>query len=155
MGVITSAGAKLFIASPGPLSPAPTWVEVGEITSIGEFGRVYSEVTFTALGDRNVRKFKGSRNDGTLQLQLGRDLDDAGQEDMVGALDSDDDYNFKIELNDAASSPASPAPKPTTITFKAKCMSFTTNIGSLDQVLGASCQLGIQSGSIIETAHTP
>lgn len=148
MSVGTSAGTKISIADPAGAVPSSGWQEVGSVVSIGEFGRTYSEITFTELGSRDVLKFKGSRNDGNIALQLGKDVDDAGQDDMNAALNSDEDHWFKIELNDAPVGGT-----PTTITFEAKVMSFTTNVGGTEQVVGASANLGIKSGSITETAH--
>lgn len=147
MAVQTAAGSKIYIADPGALSPTPTYVEIGEVTNMGEFGRVYELITHQSLGERGDRKFKGSYNDGQLPLQLGRDVSDSGQEKLIAARDSDSDYQFKVELNDAPSGGS-----PTTFTFEAKVMSYTTNVGSLNQVVGATATVEIKSGTIAETA---
>src|SRR3546814_10192848 len=55
---------------------------------------------------------------------------------MKTALDSDDSYNIKIELNDDPADGSGSAP--TTFTFKGLVMSFTANLGSRDQIIGAS-----------------
>lgn len=151
MSVNTSAGSKLFIGTTATSGASDSYVEVAEVTNIGEFGRTYAEITFTSLGDRNVRKFKGSRNDGNITLQLGRSAGDVGQAAAVVALDDDQDYNFKITLNDDSGVSGA---TPTTFIFKAKVMSYVTNVGGTDQVVQATMQLGIKSGSIIETAAT-
>ena len=151
MSVNTSAGSKLFIGTTASNGASDSYTEVAEITNIGEFGRQYNEITFTSLSDRNVRKFKGSRNDGNITLQLGRSAGDAGQAAAVVALDDDQDYNFKITLNDDSGVSGS---TPTTFIFKAKVMSYVTNVGGPDQVVQATMQLGIKSGSITETAST-
>jgi len=233
MGISTSAGTKISIGTTAVDPTTDTFIELGSVTDIGEFGRVYSETTFTSLGDRNVQKFKGSRNDGNIQLQLGKDTSDLGQQAALAALDVDADYNFKIVPNDAAApqsagvtiSIAAPGvvthtahglpvgtpikfattgalptgltagttyyvksvlsadtysvaatptgtaitttgsqsgtqtvttvPAPTTILFKAKVMSFTTNIGNSEQITGSNMTLGIKSGSILETPRLP
>lgn len=233
MGVTTSAGTKIYIGTTAADPTTDTFVELGSVSDIGEFGRVYSESTFTSLGDRNVQKFKGSRNDGNIQLQLGKDASDLGQQAARAALDVDADYNFKVVPNDAnaaqsavaaitiaapgvvthtahglpvgtpvkfsttgalptgltagttfyvkavlsadtysvAATPSGSAitttgtqtgihtvttvPAPTTILFKAKVMSFTTNVGNSEQITGSNMTLGIKSGSIVETPRLP
>ena len=149
MPVQTSAGCKLLIGTTSATPATDTYIDVAELTSIPEFGRVYQEITHNSIGDRSTKKFKGSFNEGSITLALGRDVSNAGQAAMKAALDSDADYNIKITLNDQPATGASP--KPTTFLFKAKVMSFTTNIGSPNQIVGASCMLGI-SGAITETA---
>jgi hypothetical protein len=149
MTVHTSAGTKIYIGGKGPLLDESAFQLIGEIVNPGEFGRVYEEIQHTSLDNRNVRKFKGSRNDGNMNMQLGRDPSDDGQADLIVALDDDDDYNFKVELND---DPGGTGDSPTTILFKAKVMSYTTNIGDANSIVAATALLGIQSGTIVETA---
>lgn len=151
MAVQTSAGSKLYIGTTASNAASDSYVEIGSIVNIPEFGRTYDEFTFASLGDRAVQKFKGTYNDGSVTIELGRDPSDAGQAAIQTALDHDFDYNFKVSLNDA--SPVSGS-HPTIIYFKAKVMSYTTNIGAPNQVVGAKTLLGIKSGSITEIAAT-
>lgn len=149
MAVVQSAGTKIYIGGKEVSPQSETqWQLIGEVVNPGEFGRVYNLITHTSLDDRNVRKFKGSRNDGQLNMQLGRDPQDDGQADLISALDDDSDYNFKIELPD---DPGGTGNSPTTFLFQAKVMSYTTNIGDPDSIIGATCLLEIRSGSIQET----
>lgn len=155
--VVTSAKTKLFIAGVHAEATdsaaeyaALTWVEVGEVTNFGEFGAQYAEITHTPVGNPTVQKFKGSLNQGTISLTLGRVPVDAGQEDLRAALASYDSYDFKIELNDK---PAGVSAKPTTFYFPGKVMSYTTSIGGPDQVVTATANIGID-GDIIEVAAT-
>lgn len=145
----TSAGTKLYIGGSSVENPAldGTYQEIGEVVNIGEFGRTYAEVTHINLSDRNVKKHKGSRNDGTFTVQLAKDMDDDGQDDLRAALDIDLDFNFQLTEND---DPGGTGNSGTITYFKAKVMSFTTNVGGADQIVGASVSLGIKSGSIVE-----
>lgn len=101
MDASPSAGTKLYMGgtSPGALL-TDTYVEIGGIESIPEFGRSYNEVTFTPLAERGVQKYKGSFNDGSVTVPLAKDLSNAGQAALYAARDSDFDYNFKVEAND-------------------------------------------------------
>lgn len=148
MTVSPAAGCKIYIGGTGVLASEPAFQLIGKVSNMGEFGPAFDEITFSSLDDRNVLKFKGQRNDGSLALQLGRDATEDGQADLVAALATDFDYNFKIELNDA---PDTTANTPTTFLFKAKVMSFTTQIGEANSIVGSAAALGIQSGTIVET----
>lgn len=102
MTVHTSAGSKLYIGSASTTTNllTDTYTEVGEITNIGDFGRVYQEIRHDSLGRRGTRKFKGQYDDGNMAVQLGRDPVDAGQAKIIVASDLDYDYNFYAEEND-------------------------------------------------------
>lgn len=100
MGVATAAGARLYIGTTADDPLTDTYTEVGEVASLGEFGRTYAEVTWSPINSRGVQKFKGSFNDGSLAVGLGRDINDAGQAAMKAALDVDADYNVKVVAND-------------------------------------------------------
>lgn len=155
MTVRTAAGSKLYI---GPVADssvdtqaefeALAFVEVGEIESIGDFGDQAANTNFTALGDRRVRKIKTTFDAGTIALTLGRDPSDSGQAALVAALAQDDDYAIKVTLNDASQgSPSSP----TTFYFRGQIQSYTTQIGSADNVVKATTNIAINS-AIIEVA---
>ena len=151
MAVGPSSGSKLFIGTTASNGASDTYTEIGQITNLGEFGRQYQEITFDALGSRDTLKFKGNRNDGTIQADLGRSPSDAGQALINAALNSDLDYNFKVTLNDASGTTGS---TPTTFIMKAKVMSYTTNVGGPSNVVAARVALSIKTSSITETAAT-
>lgn len=142
--VHTAAGSKLYIGGTGALISESSWVEVGEIVDFGEFGKQFNLVTHNPVGDRATYKFKGSYNNGSLAMQLGQDPTDAGQEDVLAALETDYEYNFKVELNDA---PDVSGATNTIFTFKGIVMSYTTQIGSVDSIVGSACTIEI-SGDI-------
>lgn len=150
-GVQTAAGSKIYIGTTNGNTMADTFTEIGEVTNIGEFGRMYQLITHSSLGNRNVQKFKGQRDDGDITLQLGQDMTDTGQAALDTALDSDFDYSFKIELNDESTTSGS---HPTYYFFRAKVMSFRTNIGGPNDIVKASVQVAIKSGSITRITAT-
>ncbi|MDR9412564.1 MAG: phage tail tube protein [Haloferacaceae archaeon] len=117
-----------------------TYSLIGEVTDLGEFGREYSAVTHNPLGDRRTVKRKGSYNDGTVAMTVARVPGDAGQTLLTTGLDSDDSYSFEVVLQDG-----------TTLYFEAQIMSYTTNVGSVDQITTASVSLEI-TNDIIEVA---
>ena len=145
--VKTAAGTKLYIGGTGALLSESSWVEVGEIVDLGEYGKNYNLITHNPVGSRKTYKFKGSYNEGALALQLGNDISDTGQDNVRTARDSDDEYNFKVEFDDEAAASGS---TPTTDTFRALVMSWVTQVGSVDSIVGAACQIEI-SGDITRT----
>ncbi len=154
MPVNTSSGSKLYIGSNDLVHPDPTtdtYIEIGFIANAGEFGRVYALITFDDLSNRNTLKFKGQRNDGKMSIDLGRAPDDDGQAAMIAALDVDQDFNFKVTLNDQSGVSGS---VPTKFLFQAKVMTYTCNIGGPTQVVHARADVELKSGSIQETEAT-
>lgn len=101
MPVQTAAGSRLYIGTTATVVATDTFIEVGDITNLGQFGRSYNEIKFESLGNRNTLKFKGQRDDGDIQLDLGFSNTNAGQAALKVALDVDANYNFKVTLNDA------------------------------------------------------
>lgn len=150
--VFTSAGTLIAISASLPATNNAAgyqaindWDEIGEVTDLGEYGRVYELVTHNPLATRATVKRKGSYNDGAVSMQLGRDVEDGGQAALQLALDSDDDHSIRITLQDG-----------TRQYFRAQVMSYTTNVGSVNQITGASVTLEINSEEgIIEVAPSP
>ncbi|UST85795.1 phage tail protein [Pseudomonas siliginis] len=125
---------------------ADTYVEVGEIEDLGEFGDTFSSVTFTSLRDGRVRKYKGTADAGDMTLTVGLDNGDAGQAALkVAHKDrSKGDYNIKITLNDGDPD-ATPAVLPTTFYMRGKVMSNTVAAGAADNVVRRNVTIGINS----------
>lgn len=121
--------AAVFTASPGP-------VTVGEITDAGQHGRVYNVVTHNPIGSRGTQKFKGSFNEGQKVLTIGIDDDDAGQSLAITALDSDNDYSFKVLYQDGAID-----------YFQAKVVGFQKSQTGVDTMLTATLTLEITTSS--------
>lgn len=136
----TSAGTVLSISAGTAATydsagfAALTWTVIGEVSDLGEFGRQYNLVTFNTLGNRRTVKRKGSYNDGTIAAQMARTPSDAGQTILTAAVDSDASYSIKIVLQDG-----------TIFYTTAQVMSYTTNIGSVDQITSATVNLEIDN----------
>ena len=145
-GAFTSAGTDISISSALPATydatafGALTWVSIGEVTELGEFGRVYNIVKLNLLKDRRTVKRKGSYDDGTIAAQMARVPDDAGQTILVAAVNSDNSYSVKVTLQDG-----------TKFYFSAQISSYTTNVGNVDQITAATVNFEIDN-DIIEVA---
>lgn len=134
---------------------ADTYVDIGEVEDLGEFGDTFSSVTFISLRDGRVRKYKGTADAGDLTLTVGLDNGDAGQVALKGAHKdrSKGDYNIKITLNDGDPD-ANPVISPTTFYFRGKVMNNTVAAGSADNVVRRNVTIGINS-DIIELIPAP
>lgn len=143
MSVQTVAGAKISISASTPatfdgsgyaavFSASPGPALIGQITDAGQHGRVYNVVTHNPIGNRGTQKFKGSFNEGQKVLTVGIDGDDTGQSLAITALDSDDDYSFKVEYQDGAID-----------YFQAKVISFQKSMTGVDTMLTATITLEI------------
>lgn len=128
---------------------ALTWTPVGEVEDLGEFGDEASEITFTALANRRVRKFKGTFDAGTVTVQCGSDPADTGQLAMIAAFASDLDYPFRIQLNDKLTN----AGTPTTLYFGGKVMSKRRNVGDVENIVRQTYPVGVNT-EIIEDPAT-
>jgi len=142
----TSAGTTIGITADEPTSYDSTGFEaltfdlIGEVTDLGEFGREYSLVTHNPLGSRQTVKRKGSFNDGSISMTVARVPSDSGQAALITALDSDENYSFNVTLQDG-----------TELYFAGQVMSYTANVGGVDQITSASVTIEI-TDEIIEVA---
>ncbi len=150
MTINAATGATLFIGAVQPArfpilsaySGDLTYVEVGEIESIGNFGDKSSAINFTSLKDSRVRKLKGPRDAGSLALTVGDSPSDAGQLALIAAEATNFEYNFKVVLNDAIT--------PSTGTasihyFHGKVMGKELQVGSATNVVKRAFTVDINS----------
>lgn len=142
----TSAGTTIGITADQPATYDNTGFEalsfdlIGEVTDLGEFGREYSLVTHNPLGSRQTVKRKGSFNDGSISMTVARVPSDSGQAALIAALDSDENYSFNVTLQDG-----------TELYFVGQVMSYTANVGGVDQITSASVTIEI-TDEIVEVA---
>lgn len=234
MAFNTAAGSTIAIGTTATSSVGDTYVTIGNVTNIPEFGRVYNEVKFSPLSSRGVQKVKGSFDEGSIDLDLARDTSDAGQVAVLAALVVDANYNFQVTFNDSvpatsatitmtiaapgvvtdtahglsigtavkfsttgalptgitagttyyivaagftvnayelAATPGGSAitttgtqsgvhtrtsvPAGSYVQFKGQVASFTSIVGTIDNVMMRKMKLLMQSGSLVETPHLP
>lgn len=140
----TNSGTALAIGSTQTNALTDVYTTIGEVISIGDFGRVYDEIAYSALDNRNVQKHKGQRNDGNVEIEMAYDPSDTGQDALLTALDVDNDYNFRLTMNDASTASGSHG---TLLHFKAKVMSGVRRYGDANNIIRLVATLGIKSGS--------
>jgi len=113
-----------------------TYVEIGEVESIGDYGDTINDVSFSALASGRAKHLKGLADAGSCELSIGFDAGDAGQLKVVEAfLDrSRFDYPIKVVYVDGQ-----------TDYFAAKVMSNKKTGISVEGVLKRTVSLGINS----------
>lgn len=138
----TSAGSTFRISASAPATfdatgyNALSMTTVGEVTNYGEFGRQYNLVTHNPVNTRGTVKKKGSFNEGSITLQLGLDTDDAGQILCKAASLSDNDYSFLVTTQNGDK-----------YYFQAQVMGWKVNVGTVDQITGASVTLELTTNA--------
>lgn len=126
---------------------ADTYVEVNNIEDLGEAGSQAEVLVGKYIGQTHVRKIKGSRDNGSMTLVIGRDATDPGYLALIAAEASDHAFNFCVTLNDAPAVGASP--EPSRFYFKAIVASARTQFGGADDITKTTFELAI-SGAVIE-----
>ena len=131
--VYTAAGTVFAISATLPAThtiagfEALSFTDVGEVVDGGSGGKTYNKVDHSPLGEREVLSVKGSYTQGTRDLSLGRDINDAGQAIVLDALDSDSAYAFKITFQNGDINYVT-----------ATVDSYTDDIGTIDSIVGSS-----------------
>ena len=151
----TTSGSKFYISTTAAASTvddvagyeALTFTEVEEIEDLGNIGDVSTEVTGAAIGDSRIRKAKGARNAGTMNVICFDTVPlDAGQTALIAAEKTVSNYAFKIEF-----------PPPVTGTaeiqyFRGLVMSNELRLGTNDNIRRRAYNIGVNSAVTIDPA---
>lgn len=148
--IITASGTRVYIGAAVTSTSADSlaefqamtpWTEISLIESLGEFGDESSDVSFAAIGDGRMRHAKGARDAGTMTITVAHTPEDAGQAAIEAAEATNDNYAFKVVLPDAPTG----AWSDTEIYFRGLVKSKRKNVGSNDNVVRNTYQVGINS----------
>ena len=85
---------------------AVTWVEIDGWSQMGAIGDAAQTITTSLINRGRDVKQKGTRNAGSMQNVFAKIAADAGQLALIAAEKTSSNYAFKIEFDDAATSPA-------------------------------------------------
>lgn len=110
MSISTGAATRIYIgprlladlpadhAAAITLLAALTYVEIGEVESIGDYGDTINDVTFSALASGRAKHLKGLADAGSVELSIGFDAGDAGQIKLVEAFLDRSRYDYPIKV---------------------------------------------------------
>jgi hypothetical protein len=153
----TTSGTKFYISTNAASTAtdtileyeALTWIEVKEIEDLGNVGDVSTEVTGAAIGDSRIRKAKGARNAGTMNIVAFDTVPlDAGQIAVIAAEATNSNYAFKIQ---------NPTPAVGTAAikyFRGLVMSNEVRYGTNDNIRRRAFNIGVNSPLTEDPATT-
>lgn len=146
----TFAGAKLYIGTTAAIDytsdstsrasfEADTFIEIKEVSNIGEIGATANVVQFPLVSEDFVKKSKGTRNAGDPVIVVGRVSDDPGQVAVRAAEAGKYYYNFKLQLADGVDANHTD----TVIYFRALVAGIPNQFGGNEDFVTESYTLGI------------
>ena len=158
--IITAKGTKFYLASTVPAITGNevtdlaafdglTWGEVGMVESIGEFGPEGQIGSFTPLGTGIACKFRGTTDNGEVQLTIAKTTTDTGLLALIAKQGDPAESAFKIELSETGA--AGTGQKAQRYVFLGLVRSARVSVGSGDEVVKVSVAIPI-TGAIIEGA---
>lgn len=98
----TSIGGTLHVVAAEPATEnaagyeALTFVEIGEVVSIGAIGDTSEDVTVTKLKDGRTEHFNGAKDGGSVPVTCVRETGDAGQAIVESGANTNTTHSFKI-----------------------------------------------------------
>jgi hypothetical protein len=143
MAVTTSLGTVFSAVKGVPATydqagfAALSFTAVGEVADIGEFGGEGEILTHTPIATGVVNKLLGSIDYGTIALQMGRFIGDAGQTLLKGGFDGADQgetFSFSVVYIDGAID-----------YFTGIVSSFSSVVGSASSVRGAASNIALNN----------
>jgi hypothetical protein len=103
---VTFAGTQISVSAGTPATydasgfAALTYTAVGEVSSApGSGGTKFEDVSYTVLGVRATKHLKGTSDQEEEELEVIVTRSDAGQQLLKAALNSDNQYAFKVVYN--------------------------------------------------------
>jgi hypothetical protein len=149
MPVQTSTGVLMGIVKAVPATydqagfAALTFVNVGEVTDIPEYGPTVQVVTHEPLATGVTEKYKGFINYGSVSIGLGYDISDAGQYVLSEGTDGTgqfDEHSVSITY-----------PSGDVDYFTCKVFSYTKNPGSANSIVASTAALEINTKVVVVT----
>ncbi len=122
---------------------ALTYINVGEVTSIGAYGSTTDVITHMPLATGRVEKFKGFTNNGSIAMDMARDAADLGQIALSSGADGANknaQHSFKVTY-----------PSGDIDYFQARIFGYSKNPGGANSIVSASTSVEVNS-DIVEVA---
>lgn len=152
MAISTTAKSRLYIGPAVTAAPADAaayaalaWVEVDDISDLGEIAGEGTDITIKRISDGYARHLKGTVDNGSLEITCLRNLDDDGQAAMTAAAGTWNSYAFKVQLNDMPVGGTAP----TVFYFMGPILSAKTTLKTGDDAVTTVYKAAI-SGPILE-----
>lgn len=131
-----------------------TWVEIDGWSQMGAIGDAAQTITTSLINRGRDVKQKGTRNAGSMQNVFAKINGDAGQAAVIAAEKTSSNYAFKVEFDDAATSPASPTPQPSKMYFVGLVTTAQQAGGAANTVQNLNVTIEVNS-NLVEVDATP
>jgi len=157
-GIFSVAGTLMYIGNAINAKTTPfvaadfnaqSWVKIGWIENLGQFGDEASEIAFSPIDVNRTLKLKGVFNAGTLALVVGEDYTDPGQSVLRTATGLPFDYSFRVIFNDMPSGGVAGSIR----YFIGKVMSVREQLDTVNNVIRVNYSIGINSNIVVVNAH--
>lgn len=96
------AGTKLYIGATDTVPSPDDYVEIGDISTLGDISATFSSVAVESIGSGDTFQLKGTRNFPNIEITMNRNDSDTGQIALKAASEAARGtlYNFKIVETD-------------------------------------------------------
>ncbi|GGO55225.1 hypothetical protein SAMN05444398_103280 [Roseovarius pacificus] len=159
MPITATAGAKLYIGGVLAMKSddfvltdfdSATWVEIKDLDSLGSLGDSANEITQDLIGENRTKRLKGTRNAPPMEVIAAINYEDTGQQALVAAEKTKDDYAFKLVFDDAPSGGT-----PSERYFIAKVASANEAYDTANTVMKLNASLWVNSNVVRVDAAEP
>ncbi|CCB65388.1 Ig domain-containing protein [Hyphomicrobium sp. MC1] len=149
----TTAKSKLYIGPANNLintldefEAITEWTEVTGLIDLGKWGYEGNEITQGFIDDAYVHRLKGNLDNGKIDLVVGRNPFDAGQNILRDAVQSNwNKYPVKVVLNDQPTDTGTPS----VFYFKGVPLSAQNDFGEVNNVVKTTFSIGVD-GQLFE-----
>lgn len=151
--IFATSGSKVYIGqslaskiTPFILSDfaGQSWVEIGFVETIGQFGDESSSIKFDSVGAGRTYKLKGNRDAGDISLVCALSYGDYGQAALRGAETTPNNYAFRVDFNDMPSGGTTPSKR----YFIGLVMSAREQLDGANNVMKLNAAIGINSNIV-------
>lgn len=122
------------------------WIEVKKWTTMGAYGDTAQLISTDLIGEGRTKKQKGSKNAGSMANTFAADALDLGQQKLVTASQSNQNYAFKVELNDKVATANGKRE------FYGLVMSAQQSGGGANTIQNMDCTIEINSNIVVTAA---
>lgn len=102
--------SKIYIGTSATTHLTDTYVNISDLTDIGEFGDQSESIKMNFIDAGRTSKAKGTRDAGMFEFTVARNMADAGQNAIRTAAASDFEFNIKLEGPDKPNAAAGSKP---------------------------------------------
>lgn len=144
------AGTKLYIGTTETIASPDDWVEIGNISSLGDISQQFSGITVESIGSGDSYDLKGVRKYANFDIVLNRDDDDVGQIALkaAAAATRGSYYNFRLlEADGGATTQAS-------VVWTGEVFGYGPSYGSNSSIKQVKTSISIVPSSVTFTLGT-